>query len=140
MKTLVFAFSVLLVQCGFSDAITNPEVVVYNASSGGPSEEKSDCEKISLRSYQQLLKESVDASCSSVSGCHGGGAGGRTLIKESDEANLAVFIEYTNASPPNALLKKLDGTTSHQGGTQTGQNNLEREDIQAWNIVESKCE
>jgi len=139
MKTVVLAFSFLLIQCGFTDAITDPQVVVFNANSGGPSGQSSECEKISLRSYQQHLKESVDASCS-VAGCHGGGAGGRTLTSEADEANLAVLIEYTNASAPNALLEKLDGTTGHSGGTQTGQNNLEREDIQAWDLVESQCE
>ncbi len=140
MKRIVLALCFLLIQCGFADAITDPEVVVYNASTSGPGAETSECEAILLRSYQQLLKESVDASCSSTSGCHGGGAGGLTLISGSDAANLQAFIDYTNTAAPNALLEKLNGTTGHVGGMQTGQNNLKNEDIQAWDLVESNCE
>ena len=133
MKTLVIVISSLVVlatnSCGFFTAITDPKVVQNGSGL---------CEQAAAP-FTANLKPAIDASCSAGGSCHGGTAS-PSLNNGADEANRSILIATVGRLTAEEFVKKLDGTTSHGGGTHIDQNNLTETGINEWFSAEASCQ
>lgn len=139
LKIMLWSASLLgSMSCGMLDSDYRDYGQTQSSAGNGPSGSTLSCDEQILVSFASIQK-GIEGTCGNL-GCHGDGTGNGLFLQAGKISGNENSLWSFTGGNPEKLINKLNGSQSHQGGTQIP-GTISAGAVKSWHqIKNSGCE